>query len=350
MYGTVINARNVNEALPLGLSLVKEQGVPVVSRGMETLEVPGPVMTVYERPWENVLMCPTRDANPFFHFFEAMWILSGSDTVHLPKFFLNRITDYSDDGHRFHGAYGHRLRNWIPTSPTRGVIDQLRVIVELLRSKPDTRQAVASIWSPERDLGAATKDIPCNDMLMFKVRDDELNLTVCNRSNDVIWGAYGANAVQFSIIQSWVAAAVGVGVGRYTQMSDSYHVYTDLPLWKAYEAGEYRPDGHVVDPYRDISVKGLFLNTIDAEMFIKDCETLNRLAEHGLMEKALHRDALRSHAGVSVALPMLVAYLNYKQEQWGPALAAVDHITRPDWRTACGAWIKRRAAKKGVAL
>ncbi len=343
MYGNVIHARNVNEALPLGLQLVKEQGVPVVSRGLKTLEVPGPVLTVYSRPWENVLMCPTRDANPFFHFFESMWILAGSDTVHLPKFFLSRITDYSDDGHRFHGAYGARLRKW-------GAKDQFMDAVNLLCDKPDTRQAVMSIWNPEKDLGATTKDIPCNDMVMFKVRDGALNMTVCNRSNDVIWGAYGANAVQFSMVQELAAALAGVKVGKYTQVSDSYHVYTDLPLWQAYEAGTYRPEGHVVNHYEHMPVEGLFVDAEDARWFLEDCEQVNALAEAGVLTAALKPNVFQSAAGRGVARPMLAAYLNYKVQAWSSAMTAALMIERQDWRMACCAWIRRRAEKAGVVL
>lgn len=54
-----------------------------------------------------------------------------------------------------------------------------------------------------------------------------LDLTVCCRSNDAIWGAHGANAVHFSILQEYLAARIGVGVGKLYQLSNNYHGYLD---------------------------------------------------------------------------------------------------------------------------
>ena len=50
-------------------------------------------------------------------------------------------------------------------------------------------------------------------------------MTVCNRSNDMIWGAYGANAVHMSILMEYVAVAVNAPMGSYYQISDSFHIY-----------------------------------------------------------------------------------------------------------------------------
>lgn len=344
-YGYGLTVRNVNEALPLGLQLVKQVGRPVVSRGLATLEVPGPVMTVYRAPDERVLFCPVRDANPFFHFFESMWILAGARTVALPRVFLTSIADYSDDGTEFHGAYGHRLMHAFG-------FDQLEKAGEILASRPDSRQVVCSIWHPSMDLGMATKDTPCNDMLMFKVRDGMLNMTVNNRSNDVIWGAYGANAVQFSIIQEYVAALAGTTIGYYTQISDSFHVYVDNPLWQKYEAGHYAPDGHVVDPYTmgvencGVEPHPMFASRDDALACRADAQLLNQLAEIGQIAQApiiANKGAFKSTVFKDVAMPMLMAFFNYKAGNMDGAWdMANNHIKARDWAAACGQWIKRR--------
>ena len=339
---TVITVRNVNEALPLGLNLVAKQGRQVVSRGKATQEVPGPVMTVYNHPTERVLFDAGRDANPFFHFFESMWILAGAETTALPAYFLPRITDYSDTGSTFHGAYGYRMRHWGPNG-----MDQVDKVVSLLCSKPDTRQAVISIWDPERDLGATTKDTPCNDMIMFKVRDDRLHMTVCNRSNDVIWGAYGANVVQFSILQEFIARLCGFSVGTYTQMSDSYHVYEDLPLWQKYRSGEWQPAGHIVDPYWSMIVRPLIADAVDAAHLERDVAMLNQLAEANIMQEALMaaRPGFQSTTFRGVALPMLAGYINHRVGDRDGALKALAQITAQDWRLACLQWVQRRGAK-----
>ena len=73
----VIHARNVNDAVVKGAELLKAGGLTQDSRAGGTLEYPEPVCTVYERPLERVLFDAIRDANPFFHLMEALWMLAG---------------------------------------------------------------------------------------------------------------------------------------------------------------------------------------------------------------------------------------------------------------------------------
>ena len=56
-------------------------------------------------------------------------------------------------------------------------------------------------------------------------------MTVCNRSNDMLWGAYGANAVHMSMLQEYLASRLEIAVGEYTQISDSFHVYQN-DVWE----------------------------------------------------------------------------------------------------------------------
>jgi hypothetical protein len=104
---------NVNDALPVVLNTWFQDSRytrEVSPRGIRTIELKDQFSTTYLRPWERVLFNPTRDANHFFHFFEAMWILAGRNDVGFLKCILPGIVNYSDDGSKFHGAYGMRLR------------------------------------------------------------------------------------------------------------------------------------------------------------------------------------------------------------------------------------------------
>lgn len=343
-YGLTIHADNVNDALRIGTMHLLDKGKPVMSRSMLTLEYPGPVSTVYANPLQRVLFDPVRDANPFFHLMESLWILSGSDNVALPKMFLSSIDRFSDDGQTFHGAYGYRLRKAFD-------VDQLLGAVELLQEKPDSRQVVLSIWHPELDLGKETKDMPCNDMIMLKVREGKLNMTVCNRSNDMIWGAYGANAVQFSVLLEWLAAAIGVEVGYYVQQSDSYHVYVDNPFWQQVQEKNYRPGYHSpydqpelgVEPYPLVTgVVGSNPMRHEAIRVLKDCEALDLAAQHGF---PLNTPAYQSQFFHSVVQPVISAYASYQDKQYGNALEAISACSATDWRLALHQWVQRRADK-----
>lgn len=346
MYGNTIYVKNVNEALPLGLYLMQSFGKRTESRAGPVLRVPGPVCTVYKYPRERVLFGAVRDANPFFHLFDALWMLSGSKTVNMPALFLPRIIDFSDDGRVFHGSYGYRLRY-------ASGFDQLQRVCDLLSSNPGTRQAVLSIWNPVLDLGAVTKDMPCNDMVMLDIVDGELNMTVCNRSNDVIWGAYGANAVQFSVLQEYLAIMLGVDPGKYAQMSNNYHVYEDNAYWKQWVAGN-RDATHVSSPYdyADTHLK-LAADHDDARALFRDCIRFSHAADVGANHGMFPRNDLKYESSFfeHVAWPMADAFYEYKvHRDWESAMERCAGILAWDWRRACTEWLHRRAEKAGVSL
>lgn len=348
-YGHGISVDNVNEALPLALSMLRDSGIAHTSRGLETLEMNGPVTTIYRTPQRRVLFDYIRDANPFFHLMESMWILAGSDTVNLPAYFLPSITKFSDNGKTFHGAYGCRLRHYRGIDLDSGgpgtyttEIDQLRDVVELLRTKPDTRQAVLSIWDPALDLGSDTKDVPCNDMIMLSIRDGRLNMTVCNRSNDVILGAYGANVVQFSVLQEWLAAAIGVNVGFYVQQSNSFHVYTENPFWQSFLAGKYE-HGHIHNPYMELTdIYPIALNPEEARLVQRDAEVLNAAAEEGDLRSV--RD-YSSPFFNRVIVPAITAYALYKAGHYDEAMVKLRYVDALDWRYAMTHWVQRRKVR-----
>src|SRR6266478_1362063 len=107
-----LRVSNVNVALSEGLWWMKSAGVKEDSRNGPVLVSPEPVMTVYTRPTERVLSSPLRDANPFFHLMEALWMLAGRNDVAWPAQFAKQILQYSDDGVILWGGYGARWRRW----------------------------------------------------------------------------------------------------------------------------------------------------------------------------------------------------------------------------------------------
>ena len=321
----LIEARNVNYTLPMAVKLLQKEGVRVAPRGLETLEINCPVVTTYLNPTERVLFEPIRDANPFFHFFEALWILGGREDVAFLDQFNSQLKQYSDDGVIFHAPYGHRLRNCGK--------DQLNAVVELLKKDPDTRQAVLQIWDFNKDLGTVTKDLPCNDIIFLKIRDGLLNMTVCCRSNDMIFGCYGANVVQFSILQEYLAARIGCGIGVYNQISDSFHVYTGNPLWEKLKG--LSSDFMIKrDPYSTEMVKPCKL--VDCpDVFDKELQ---------LFLEGYHDYTFANTFLSEVAVPMYRCWWDHKRSNCG--WFESPHIRASDWRLACEQWLARRGDKK----
>lgn len=244
-----ITARNVNTALPETLWWLHVAGVMEQSRNGPVRVAPEPFCITYQRPTERVLFNAVRDANPFFHFFEALWMLAGRDDVAFVAQFNKRMNTYSDDGIRLHGAYGRRWRR-----PR----DQLHAIINLLRADPLTRRAVLQIWDSAKDLWTQhSKDLPCNAQAFFDVRNGALNMMVCNRSNDAVWGLLGANAVHFSFLQEYIAAGVGVPVGVYRQFTNNLHIYTENEVVRRLHFEDGTPHVAVTDFYSEGAVQTL---------------------------------------------------------------------------------------------
>jgi len=333
----VIKARNANDALGKGIKLIKEEGEYVHSRAGETLEVPYPVTTTYSRPWERVLISKVRDANPFFHLMEAMWILAGRADVKFLCEFNKRMVEYSDGGDIFNAPYGYRLRNG---SSRYNEHDQLTTIIETLKHDPNSRQAVCQIWD-EEDLHRFTNDKACNMSLVFRIREGKLCLTVYNRSNDMIWGAYGANVVQFSMIQEYVAAHLGCAIGEYNQVSNSYHVYTEGAggeVWDRLKE-DYDSDLYLHDSIIHDSV---YMEPHDMSDFEHDIRLFfNCYDEFGLDEIG-ELLSWKSSYFQDLILPVLCVYLIHKKAGAEKALYNTKYIVADDWRIACQDWLSNR--------
>jgi hypothetical protein len=318
-----IEAFNVQDALNTALSLFRDPRLtPLPSRNGPMLELPGPVVTHYMNPEEMVLLQPERDANPFFHFFEAWWMLVGSNKVGQLTPFVKRMADFSDDGQTLHGAYGHRWRGWFG-------FDQIQVLCDELRRDPDSRRAVLQMWSPCADLGReGARDLPCNLSCAFLVREGALNMTVFNRSNDAIWGAYGANAVHFGMLQAFMANDLGLDVGTYSQVSNSLHIYPELPVTERMLNAE---------PHTTCC-PGVVLPTGETWELMHDAW---RYVSHESMDW----DPLTEYFD-EVARPIKAAHLSHRRREWDRAMREAEHISAPDWRQACTEWLERRRGEQ----
>jgi len=328
-----ITASNVNTAFSSGLHWLRVSGSKETSRVGDVLVSPTPVCTTYKNPDQRVLFSPLRDANPFFHFMEGLWMLAGRQDLDFVKHFNKGMERYSDDGHTLNGAYGWRWRN------TFGY-DQLYEVVELLRREPNTRRAVLTMWDAYDDLmnGGEYLDVPCNTHIYFDCRGGKLNMTVCCRSNDAIWGAYGANAVHMSMMMEVVAAGVGAPMGDYRQISNNFHAYYDMPNI-VLESCLESPSS--VDLYRTLGLQTFpMVNGTDYSYWIEQCE-------------AFCHDPLGFHTELGtvdpfftgVAQPMYQAWETRKTGQ-GNGLIEASAIEADDWRIACEEWILRREAAK----
>lgn len=338
-----VNVRNVNGALPNGLRILSGgTSFTEPSRNGPVRVAPGPVMTIYQRPTERVLFSPMRDANPFFHLFESLWMLDGRNDLAILTQFNKRFSAYSDDGGQTQpAAYGYRWRKYFG-------YDQLEEICTELGARPDSRRAVLAMWDGGRpdgpqssDMVRALKgsaDIPCNTQCYFRVIGNKLHMTITCRSNDILWGAYGANAVHFSVMMEYVATALGLEVGVMYQLSNNYHFYQDV----VGDAMALALDAEQFDLYATERLTPVPMFAEGVKIFTAELPKFMDWIDPD-MAPFPNPPELNSPFLATVAVPMFQAWRAHKAKDYGAAEAACGAIMADDWRIASRQWMERRA-------
>lgn len=322
-----IISNNVITMLNDVLWALKSQNVePEQTRNGPVVAFPDPVILTYCCPQERVLINKDRNANPYFHLFEALWMLDGRNDVTFPSQFNSNMVNYSDDGKVFHGAYGWR---WVMHFGK----NQIESAIRILRKDPNSRRCVITMWDPRVDMEFEGKDFPCNTHIYLDVRGGELNMTVCNRSNDIIWGALGANAVHMSILQEYIAAHLNVRVGKYRQFSNNMHLY--LNFGPGLKLMETLP-GEATDPYA----------TLDWSPYplIDEAETWE-FDNFRFLSNPMNSARYTNLFFQDVARPMYMSWFDRKMGKDDGSHYA-NQILADDWRTACLQWIEVQNAKR----
>lgn len=313
-----IIAMNAPQAYVEGLWRFRQSGIEQKSRAGDVITLRDPVYLRILNPDERVLFDPIRDANPFFHLMEAIWMFSGSNNVNWIAQFNKGYRKYAD-GDIVHGAYGHRWINHF------GHVDQIVSIIDKLKRDPLDRRAVIGMWDPSVDLDDHN-DLPCNTHIYFRVdSDDGLNMQVCNRSNDFIWGMLGANVVHMTMLQELISEGIGVPMGEYRVFSNNCHIYKGLDrfdkIYSTTVAQDYYRTNTSVD-----SIPLIHGAEVVGD-FLFDCHDF-----------VFHpAPVFRTRWMQTVGDPVR----NYWFER---SYKTLNDIQAGDWRQACLEWVERRSS------
>lgn len=191
-------------------------GQRVNVRGREIVEVlSNRVVIDMQRP---IVSVAKRKLGLGFLFAEAGWILGGKNDVQSIAPFSKQISNFSDDGLFFKGAYGPQ------------VVQQLPYILETLTKDLYSRQAVTSIWKPSP---GPSKDIPCTLTYQIMVRGNLVHMFLNMRSSDV-WLGVPYDWFNFTMIAHYVLKylrkvypANGLEIGYLYFNAASQHYYVD---------------------------------------------------------------------------------------------------------------------------
>lgn len=191
-------------------------GRPTKPRDQLTYELPSKTL-VFDMNYPVITM-PERELGYRFMCAEAWWILDGRDDVETIKPYAKHIVNFSDDGHKFFGAYGPRI------------VAQLDYVVDALIKDRDTRQAVLTTWQPNPPV---TKDVPCTVAFSWLIRNGKIECHVFMRSSDN-WLGIPYDAFNFTMLTVEIARRYNLVVGVPDEMLElgamhltaaSSHVY-----------------------------------------------------------------------------------------------------------------------------
>jgi thymidylate synthase len=190
---------------------VLEHGREASPRGVKTREIEDATVFI-DNVYDAMPMGVGRGVVPGIGAVEACQLVAGKSTPRTVIAVGPQFTNYAENNGEFHGAYGLR---------TNG---QYAHVVDKIKSDPDTRQAVVTIWNPEFDNMPQKRDYPCTVLHQFRVRDGRLNMSVYMRSNDVWLGA-AYDFFQFTRVQLAICSILGIEPGTYAHHVGSLHIY-----------------------------------------------------------------------------------------------------------------------------
>ena len=235
--------KGINSFLVGASNLLCKYGVKRETRDNICYELPEPFYFKLTEPTSRIVTLPCRKWNKTLPYAESLWIASGRNDLEYITYYLERMRDFSDDKVFVRGAYGPRLLHFNGSTTDYKVtetldassdgIDQMRYIVECFSSETSTRRAIISMGDVMKDDFDAkgnlkiTLDIPCTRELHFikQPNSNKLDVIVKMRSNDMIWGASAVNIFNYTFMQEYMAAILGLEVGNYYHFVDNFHYY-----------------------------------------------------------------------------------------------------------------------------
>lgn len=166
---------------------------------------------------------------------ELIWFLAGDTNVaYLRQHGVSIWDEWADEAGDLGPVYGKQWRSW--ATPDGRTIDQIREVVETLKTNPDSRRIIVTAWNPADipDMALA----PCHCLFQFYVADGRLSCQLYQRSADVFLGV-PFNIASYAALTMMMAQVTGLKPGEFIHTFGDAHLYlnhleqTDLQLSRA---------------------------------------------------------------------------------------------------------------------
>ncbi|MDO5498502.1 MAG: thymidylate synthase [Propionibacteriaceae bacterium] len=154
---------------------------------------------------------------------ELLWFLRGdSNIAWLHEHNVTIWDEWADANGELGPVYGVQWRSW-PTPDGRH-IDQIRQVVDAIRTNPDSRRHIVSAWNVGELEAMALP--PCHALFQFYVAEGKLSCQLYQRSADLFLGV-PFNIASYALLTQMVAQVCGLGVGDFVHTFGDVHIYAN---------------------------------------------------------------------------------------------------------------------------
>ena len=140
---------------------------------------------------------------------ELLWFLRGDTNIAwLKENGVSIWDDWADANGDLGPVYGKQWRSW--AAPDGRAIDQVRWVLDEIRTNPNSRRLIVSAWNPAEVNDMALP--PCHCLFQFNVINGRLNCQLYQRSADVFLGV-PFNIASYALLTHMMARATGLRAG-----------------------------------------------------------------------------------------------------------------------------------------
>jgi len=213
MADAYFSGETLDDVLRSVIEQVQASGTRIHPTKGEALEVTGVLLEI-TNPRARLSQTESR-GKVYSCLGELCWYLARTNNLSFISYYIPTYVEAAD-GDMIFGGYGPRLFSWEGRN-------QVENVTNILRKKPDSRQAVIQLFDA-LDLVEKHNDVPCTCTLQFMLRDNKLQMFTSMRSNDVHFGLVH-DVFCFTMLQEIVARSLSVDLGTYKHAVGSLHLY-----------------------------------------------------------------------------------------------------------------------------
>lgn len=154
---------------------------------------------------------------------ELLWFLAGDTNVaYLQENGVRIWNEWADEQGELGPVYGAQWRSW--RGADGQTIDQIAQVVEMIKTKPDSRRLIVSAWNVAELEAMALP--PCHTLFQFYVADGRLSCQLYQRSADIFLGV-PFNIASYALLTLMMAQVCDLHPGDFVHTLGDAHLYSN---------------------------------------------------------------------------------------------------------------------------